>query len=80
MAFAYLAQHVERVERRRRLVQFIREHWEVINESWWFSRYWPDAVPTGPAVDEVVVPNATDIRVWARDPLFDPLGVPHDYV
>ena len=27
-----------------------------------------------------VVTNAAEIRAWARDPLFEPLSAPHDFV
>ena len=76
MALAYLAQHVSDSERLRRLVHFIREHWVRINEAEWFSRFWPEASPNGPPIDEVPVPDAARINAWVRDPLFRPLGPP----
>jgi hypothetical protein len=75
MALAYLAQHLNRA-RHAQLVRFVREHWTAVDEPSWFDEHWPDARPDGPAIDAVSVPDATELRLWARFPLFEPLGAP----
>ena len=75
-ALAYLAQHVSDASRRSELVAFIRQHWDALDEAEWFARLWPDASPDGPDLGTVASPDGAEIRAWARDPLFVPLGVP----
>ena len=76
MALAYLARHAGDSEHRHKLVRFVRRRWTAIDEEEWFSHYWPDANPDGPAIDEVDAPDAARIQAWARDPMFGSLGPP----
>lgn len=76
LAISYLAQHVDDQDRRSELVAFIRRHWEAVDEVDWFAQFWPDANPDGPSSEAVAVPNRRAIQEWAREPLFQPLGVP----
>ena len=75
-ALAYLGQHVSAPSRRSDLVAFIRRHWNALDEAEWFARLWPDANPVGPDLEAVSKPASAALQAWAREPLFQPLGVP----
>lgn len=73
-ALAYLARHVADGPRRRELAVFVRKHWDAIDEGAWFEALWPEAAPSGPALDAVPAPSGEAIQAWARESLFRPLG------
>ena len=73
MAVAYLARHIgANMERRRELIDLVRTRWSTlrVDERLWFDRYWPEALPGGPAAETVRPPDRDAIQAWARDPLF----------
>ena len=75
-ALAYLARHVADGPRRRELAAFVRGHWDAIDEGAWFEALWPEAAPSGPALDALPATNGEAIQAWARESLYRPLGAP----
>lgn len=75
-ALAYLARHVSDRARRSKLVAFVREHWDAIDQAEWFAELWHEAAPGGPDPDAVHAPSEEAIQEWVREGLFRPLGPP----
>jgi hypothetical protein len=89
VAICYLARHRDNRDNREspdspsgpggnrttRLVSELRDHWDGVGsgEREWLAQTWPTCAPGGPDQDEILPPDARQLQLWVRDPLFKPI-------